>query len=107
MEEQQASETARVREPAAPAPQPARGTIVVLTSQAHRGASVRVEPPDQPWQYAPVTEDAERGGARYAAIVSDVPAGTCWVHLEGAESRNLRSTRVTVAAGGIVELDWR
>jgi hypothetical protein len=80
--------------------------VIVVTALRYRGASVRVEPPDQPWQYAPVVTDERDDTKRCIAVVSDVPAGTCWVHLEGADHHNERSARVSVVAGGVVALDW-
>jgi hypothetical protein len=90
--------------PAAPV---AEGTIVVRTAPRRRGALVRVEPPDRPWQYAAVTSAGDTGGDQWTAVLTGVPAGTCWVHLEGADGQNARSGQVTVPAGGVVELDWR
>jgi hypothetical protein len=83
------------------------GTVVVLVAGQRRGAVVRVEPPDQPWRYAPVVERAAAAGGGGVATVTEVPAVTCWVHLEGAQHENVRSAQVTVPVGGVTELDWR
>ena len=83
------------------------GTVVVLVAGQRRGAVVCVEPPDQPWRYAPVVARAAAAGGGGVATVTDVPAVTCWVHLEGAQHENVRSAQVTVPAGGVTELDWR